>query len=109
MAIEIDVKGLEELQRGLEEIEEQLTATSLNEWAAKIQEEARSRAPPEQREKITLRFVEIEEGFRASYGPLDSAPLIAESIKEALPEMPEITKAIFERVSNQIEESKRTS
>ena len=106
MSFRIDIKGLEELQRTLEELREGLTLPTLNRWCRKIESEAKISCPQEYRESIRLTVVQIgadkfDIEFKASKGALSS---VKQAIRANLPIMPLTTKALFEVLLKKIEE-----
>lgn len=104
--IDVDIKGLDELQRTLEELQEGLTLPTLNRWCRKIESEAKTNCPQEYRESIQLRAVRISVDkfdieFKASERAL---PSVKEAIRTNLRLMPLTTKALFEVMLKKIEQ-----
>ena len=106
LSFSIDIKGLKELQRTLEELQEGLTVPTLNRWCRKIESEAKTNCPQEYRESIQLRAVRIgadkfDIEFKSSKGAL---PSVKKAIRTNLRLMPLTTKALFEVLLKKIEQ-----
>jgi hypothetical protein len=104
-AIDIPVKGLDEVLRKLGEEEEGLTVPKLNEWAQKILEEARLHISTEEGKEIRLRFVE-KEGNQFDIELHVSRPyvrFVKQAIEMFLTEMPATTASVFQDLLNRIE------
>ena len=106
MSFRIEIKGLEELKRTLEELQEGLTVPTLNRWCKKIESEAKISCPQEYRESIQLTTVRVgadkfDIEFKASKGALSS---VKQAIRANLHIMPLTTKALFEVLLKRIEE-----
>jgi hypothetical protein len=106
LSFHIEIKGLEELQRTLEELQEGLTLPTLNRWCKKIESQAKISCPQEYRETIQLTAVRVGANkfdieFKASKGALSS---IKQAIRANLHLMPLTTKALFEVLLKNIEQ-----
>jgi hypothetical protein len=96
--IDIDVSGLDELERDLQEMVDGLTMNVLNEWAAKILEVARSNVPEDKRDSITLQF-QKKEGKRFDivfHSPEEYVQQARAAIELFLPQMPLTTQQAFQ-------------
>lgn len=106
MSFRIEIKGLEELQKTLEELQEGLTLPTLNRWCKKIESQAKISCPQEYRESIQLTAVRVgtrkfDIEFKASKGALSS---VKQAIRANLHLMPLTTKALFEVLLKKIEQ-----
>lgn len=96
--IDIDIRGLEELQKKLEELQKGLTLPTLNRWCRKIESEAKASCPQEYRESIQLRAIKTSADkfdieFKASR---EALPSVKQAIHTNLRLMPLTTKALLE-------------
>jgi len=109
MSIRIDVKGLDEVKRKLEELQEGLTLHALQRWAEEIEVEARGlaadRSSEEVRDSIHIEVFEIEpRRFQVKASAKEEAlPFIAEATQSKLEEMPITSGSIFKTFLDQVE------
>ena len=105
----IDISGLEEAEQDLQEMIEGLTERGLNEWAAKVLEEARSHIPVESRDSVQLVFSKegkkIDTRFRA---PTEYVGFVKQAIETYLEQMPITTQQLFRELLERIQKRKNT-
>lgn len=108
MAIRIGVRGLDEFERKLEDMQEGLTLRGLQHWASKIEVEAKgltiARSSQEVAESIHVKVEEIEpKKFQIEANAKEEALLfIAEAIQNKLIEMPITSRALFKAFLDQL-------
>jgi hypothetical protein len=105
MSIDFDVRGLGELQRELERMQEGMTTPVVNDWCKRIEQGAKESCPAEERESIHIGALPVEHNkfeiqFKSSRNAL---PHVRDSIQRNLPSMPVTTRAIFEAFLKQVE------
>jgi len=109
MSIGIDVKGLDEVQKKLKELQEGLTLHALQHWAEEIELEAKdmaaARSTEEVKNSIHIEVVEIEpKTFQVKASAKEEAvPFIAEATRDKLNAMPVTSASIFKTFLGQVE------
>ncbi len=109
MGIRIEVRGLEETQRKLEDMKEGLTLEGLQRWAKQI--EAQAKALPDARVTQDARDSIHVDVFEVAPRRFDvklrckreALPLIAEATKVTLLRMPVTSRAIFKAFLSKVE------
>ncbi len=102
--MKLKVKGLKQLERNLEEMQEGLTVRVLNEWTGRILETARSQLPPEPTDALHLQFLQREGNhfdieFRISDEYVEPFKKAVEGLLE---QMPTTTQQTFRMLLDQI-------
>jgi Fe2+ transport system protein B len=103
MSVKIDVRGLEELQRKLNEMQEGLAPQKIQEFAAEIEEEARHIAEAEAqlsqdaKDSMHIQVVEVKpKRFQLRARPKKEAlPFMATATRDKLHKMPVTSQPIF--------------
>ncbi len=110
--IHIDVSGLDELEQDIQNMQKGLTISVLNDWAAKVLEDARSHIPIEKRESLQLVFSrkndnKIDTKLRA---PAEYLQFVKQAIETFLAQMPittqQLFRALLERIQKQENEQR---
>lgn len=106
LSLDVDIRGLKELQRELETMQQGMTPSVVNEWCKRIESEAKNSCPEEEKESIVINAVPKEPNkfdiqLKSSKKAL---PYIRESVQRNLPSMPITTRAVFETLLKQIDQ-----
>lgn len=98
MSFDIEIKGLEELQRELKRMQEGLTVPTLNQWCKRIEHQARMNCPEEYKESISINAVHREPNIFdiELKAAKETLPHIRDAIQQNLSSMPITTRALFE-------------
>ena len=110
MSFKIDVSGLDELEKEIEEMQQGLSLSSLQHWAQEIETTARTlaqRSPSDAIESIGVEVLETEpKTFEVkAHGQERALPFIAEATRIVLHDMPITSQAVFESFLDELEKS----
>lgn len=100
----IDVSGLDEAEEDIQKMVHGLTASGLNEWSAKVLEEARSHIPAEKRDTVQLQFSKKNNKIDTTFhAPPEYAGFVTQAIETYLAEMPITTQQLFRLLLERIQ------
>jgi len=108
MSFDIDIRGLDELERESENMRESLAPSVVDDWCKRIESEAKENCPHEERASIVINAVPKESQvldieLKSSKKAL---PCISDAVQRNVLLMPVTTKAIFQTQLKQIEKRK---
>jgi hypothetical protein len=106
LSFDIEIKGLKELQRELEELKEGLTLSTVDHWCKKIENQAKLNCPEEHRNSIELTAIQIGSNrfdIRLK-GAREALPYLERAIQANLSSMPLTTKALFDVLLRNVEQ-----
>jgi len=106
LPFDIEIKGLKELQRELERMQEGLTVPAVDQWCKRIEAQAKLNCPEQYRESININAVHAGPGrFDIQLKAAKEAlPYVRDAIRTNLSSMPITTRALFEVFLKNVEQ-----
>jgi len=105
VGFKIDVKGLDDIQKALKDLEKSVDPNTFNEWADRVGRTAKQTCNDPQGERIKLTRTG-QGGVEFEFADKDAIDCVINAIKRHLPSMPDIQKRIFEGMLKDFESRK---
>jgi len=109
MGIEFRIEGLEDITRKIEEMQRGLTFPYLDFWCKRISNDVRLNTSEELSERFVLEVLPNKDQNPQFHfnSPIELISLTVQIIKKYLNEMPITTRALFERLIQEIQKSQK--
>jgi hypothetical protein len=106
MGFRIDVKGIDEIQKRLNDLQKGLDPDTFNEWSHRVENTAKQICNDTDSKRIKLKHTQ-ELGFSYEVSDKEAIDCLIDAVKQHLNSMPSILQEIYKTFMKELEGKKR--